>query len=317
MEYFLFTINHKSDFDKISCFLEFMNRKLVSPKFGIMIRYKEFSGSARVCVPCREVSGAAVKVVDNGAFAVLTGKELDHGLDIGSERKLRLWLRDYLAWLANNVDHIDVWVLPDIPVHGKRFVNAPERAKRIELTARLHSEMIRMVEKELGSEALSKALPVLQGYEPEEYYRAYDLIARIPGIEGTLLGTRNGHPYAGAVGIGSVCVRKATSPSRGLAEGRARGTLDQLIARLDSMKVKKHYFGLNIRVAARNKPRIFSTDTSGHSLNFKLKWRSFLKCERPDIWCYLKAMLRQAKGIAGIEDFEGVYEEMRAYCSSN
>jgi len=319
LRYFLLAINDREKHDEIARYLRFLNslleKKGTETRIGALIRYTSFRTG---CSPCRAYKSEGVLLfVDNGAFTYLSKADLDKSLHIGHIKDR--WLRDYFRFIKENSDRIDVFALPDVPVHGKHFVEREERARRIEMSARLHKEFYEMLSRK-HSEAIGKALAVLQGFELDEYLTSYDMLKRLE-LKGTLSFPDRSSvqtPFTGVLAVGSVCVRKPSSKGKTavMADGRVAGSIYEFIEEFlghpnwDVTISGFHFFGLHVRATRRYKDhvRFHSSDTGGHALNFKLKWRTFLKCEKPDTKCYIKSIARQVSNVLGLS-MEEAFEE--------
>ncbi|MEO2151340.1 MAG: hypothetical protein ABGW50_01615 [Thermococcus sp.] len=262
---------------------------------GILVRMGKFTKElARMC----EEHGIYL-FVDNGAFDILTKDILDK--PIRNISKLRLWALKVADFIAKQHTDVDGVALPDVPVHGKEFVPRKERMDRIYTTAELHRLAVEHITKR-DPEALSKAVAVLQGYEPGEYVASLTLHQRnLPDEIASFYGEND--VFGGVLAVGSVCVRKpSNAPSgRRSASGKGTNTLDQLMSFFMTSPVLKpyrfHFFGLHMTAFRKywRYPRFASADTGGHGLDFRLKWRTILKCSEPNAECYNRALLLQVK----------------------
>ena len=184
---------------------------------------------------------------DNGAYQFLTGS-WEHSLILRKDRVER-WFNTFAEFLER-LDY-DEYALPDLPVHGKEFAPREERLNRIAESARLHAGF-------LDRYGLPNWVPVLQGYEIDEYELSYQLLKDF-GIESNF--------YA----VGSVCSRKKTK------------TLIPFVQQfLDSCceQVRRfHFFGLNFRAAKpfRRHPRLYSIDTGAWAHALRWRWRDIAK----------------------------------------
>jgi hypothetical protein len=169
--------------------------------------------------------------LDNGAFQLLKA-DFDGPL-ILSDGAVQKWLSslaEATCW------HEYEWsALPDVPVHGRRFVKASERSRRIELSASLHSLFLSRFS------FCGKPVAVLQGYEVDEYLYSLKLLEARGVLEEAL-------PF---LAVGSVCVRKDSSLSK-LADGKAKGTASDFVGSLLSAVPRRlHFFGLHGRFVKR------------------------------------------------------------------
>jgi len=209
---------------------------------------------------CELARDAGVKAaLDNGAFQILK-VDFDKPLSM-SELKVEKWMKKW----SEALDCEWEWVaLLDVPVHGRKFVSKEERLRRILITAELH----RMAYK-VGKEAIeAKRLRIVaQGYEPSEY----ELSA--------LLNLQSVEEADEVLALGSVCVRKDSALTK-LADGKARGTAEELKEVLDSRIVKEffkgvHFFGLHGKFVRRLKehPMFFSADSgaAGAVFNYEIR----------------------------------------------
>lgn len=265
---------------------------------GLLIRFTNWSSA---CLPCKLAEKYDVPLfVDNGAFSFLTTRDLDSN-SVLDRATLCRWVTKYSRWWCSWHNYATAMALPDIPVHGRRFVERKTRLERIRLTAELHRMMVRMI-RHCG-DAVDRAVAVLQGYTVDEYMLSYKLYAETPELADIPSLSGRG-VYGGVYGVGSVCVRKPSSAGKTsvLAEGKAAGTLHEFLRRFlnadwDSGVRGFHFFGLHTEAVRRyGRHRLYyASDTGAHGLNFRWKWRTFLKCKQPDKDCYLKAVEHQLK----------------------
>ena len=196
--------------------------------------------------------------MDNGAFQLLKA-DFDSQLYL-TQQAVRNWLR---KWLGSALAIDWNWIaLLDVPVHGKKFVEKEERLRRIELTTELHKMAFSAYERESGETDRLRA--VLQGFEVDEYLLSYRL-------HKTAIPFSRINPV---VAVGSVCVRKDSSLTK-LADGRARGTVDELAELLDKMDKPLHFFGLHGRFVRKLKdhPRFYSADSGAAGAVFRWEIR--------------------------------------------
>jgi len=195
--------------------------------------------------------------LDNGAFQLLKA-DFDGQLTLDD-----LNLDSWFSRLAQSASSgcWDWVALPDLPVHGKKFVEAHERVNRILLSARLH----RLFLQRYYGEVLTTFRPVLQGFTTEEYLYSKRLVDQL----------RNEYTLDTVYAVGSVCVRKPSSTTRHLAEGKARGTVDELRELLDLTNAPLHFFGLHGRFvrSLREHPNFFSADSGAAGLVFRWEVR--------------------------------------------
>jgi len=201
--------------------------------------------------------------LDNGAFQFLK-VDLDVHVDI-TEDMIKKWFEN-----LNKAQRAREWrfvALPDIPVHGKRFVKIKERLYRIQLTLELH-------ERYLETYGYDRQLrPVLQGFTAHEYHISYYLYYEHLEL------ARLDHVLA----VGSVCVRKNSSLTY-LADGRARGKMDFMEPLLNSdelyhHQIGLHFFGLHGRFVKRWKdhPRFYSSDSGAAGSVFKYEIKDIMR----------------------------------------
>ena len=241
-------------------------------RVGVLVRYTKWR--RRECLPCKYAREYDVPVIiDNGAFTFLTASSLEGRLDPFT---LARWRTDYALWLSANRDMYDKAVMPDIPVHGRRFLGERERRARIELSAlnqRLFLELYG------GILPVDKLVPVIQGFTVEEYEYSYELLRS----SGLLNGTAYTHgDYEGVLGVGSVCVRKWSSKRMAstIAGGKAAGTLNKWLPVFLSKCCRSakgfHFFGLHsrgVRAFGRH-PRFHASDSGAHGYSYKYRWRT-------------------------------------------
>ena len=258
-------------------------------RVGVLVRFSKWR---RVCLPCRLAERYGVPVfVDNGAFDYLA-----RGLESSI---IDRWVFDYASWVRVWGNWITAYALPDVPVHeGPSFLGLEDRLGRIKLSARVHGVFAGRV----GDSVLERGVVVLQGYALEEYEYSYELLSGIPELGGTQSFSGRG-PYAGVFGVGSVCVRKASSNGKAalLAGGRAAGTLRgflrEFLGRCCPDIVGFHFFGLHKDAVGwfGRDARYFASDTGAHGFNFRYKWKSFLGCRELDPTCYARAVEHQLR----------------------
>ena len=210
--------------------------------------------------------------MDNGAFQLLK-VDFDSQLYL-AQRIVRKWLQE---WLESALALDWKWVaLLDVPVHGKRFVEEEERMRRIELTTKLHALAFSEFEKQNGETVRLRA--VLQGYTVEEYVLSWKM-------EQAVIPLRRINPV---LAVGSVCVRKNSSLTK-LADGKARGTVDELAELLNQVPQPLHFFGLHGRFVRklRKHPRFFSSDSGAAGAIFRWEIRDIKKkLSRGDSTCH-------------------------------
>ena len=260
-------------------------------RLGILVRFTKWF----TCQPCKIAEKYDIPLfVDNGAFDFLKGRLDNH---LVYDVLLDKWVRRYVSWLQAWYNYVTAAALPDIPVHGRDFVGPQERLNRIRLTARLHDLAIKQLRR-CEPWALAKSVPVIQGYELWEYQYAATLL---PFHE---TATTVGDDYRGVVGVGSVCVRKPSAKGKTgvLASGVAAGTLRGFMREFLDAKWPReirgfHFFGLHTEAvhAFAFHPRYFASDTGAHGLNFRWKWKTFLRCRQPDGECYLRSVEHQVR----------------------
>lgn len=290
MEFFYIALseNRRSYIEAALGVIEEWNRKSGRVRIGVLVRYTRARSNCQVCKMARD-RGLPV-FIDNGAFTHL--KNLDSKLD---PARIERWLSDYASFIRSYHELFDYYALPDVPVHGRRFLPMPERKDRIKLSARLHERFLGMVPRE----SLAKAVPVIQGYTLIEYLDSYRSLARLGVLNNTAYNLSR--DYYMVLAVGSVCVRKPSSNGKTgtLAGGEAAGTLDSFIREiLEYGEIPAwgfHFFGLHREAVSKygRHERFHASDTGAHGLNFKLKWRTFLKCRRQDEECYAKAVEHQ------------------------
>ena len=263
---------------------------------GVLVRYTKWR--SRPCTPCRLAKENNIRVfIDNGAFTYLTADDLEGMPDI---RKLYRWRYDYAEWLRRNLEDYDFAAMPDIPVHGRRFLGPAERRERIKLSSWNQALFL-----ELAPPAVRERLvPVLQGYEVSEYSYSYRLLDKYGVLEETAYDPYIPNHYTGILAVGSVCVRKwsANGKTGVLAEGEAAGTLKRFLEEFLAgccLDVRGfHLFGLHSEATAwfSLHSRFFATDSGAHGLNYKFKWRTVLGCAAPNTpSCAAKAVNHQLK----------------------
>jgi len=208
--------------------------------------------------------------LDNGAFQFLKSTNLDLHVDI-NDTMVTKWFEN-----LNKAQRAREWhfvALPDIPVHGKRFVPALERLHRIELTFKLHEWYLTKYD-------YNRVLrPVLQGFTPHEYHVSFYLF-----LEHLDLSRLNP-----VLAVGSVCVRKNSSLTY-LADGKARGNMDFMEPLLNSKELYRyqkglHFFGLHGRFVKKWKdhPRFYSSDSGAAGSVFKYEIKDILRRLRLNI----------------------------------
>jgi len=207
----------------------------------------------------KTISGFDIPLaMDNGAFQLLKA-DFDSRLYL-TQDVVRNWLR---KWLESALAVDWEWIaLLDVPVHGRRFVEKEERLRRIELTTELHKMAFSAYERESGETDRLRA--VLQGFEVDEYLLSYQLHkAAIPFDR-----------INPVIAVGSVCVRKDSSLTK-LADGKARGTADELAELLNRMDKPLHFFGLHGRFVRKLKdhPRFHSADSGAAGAVFRWEIR--------------------------------------------
>ena len=259
-------------------------------QIGALLRFTN-SNARPHCMACKLAKKRGLPVfIDNGAFTYL--KSLDSKVNPWDVDR---WLWDYKLFIEKFQDTIDYFALPDIPVHGRRFVPPPERVERVKLSARLHRRFLDMIPRK----AWPKAVPVIQGYTLVEYEDSYWSLARNGVLNVTAY--MESEDYHGIVAVGSVCVRKPSSKGKTglLADGEAAGTLDPFIQEiLEYGEIPAggfHFFGLHREAVSKygRHERFHASDTGAHGLNFRLKWKTFLKCKRQDEECYARSIQHQ------------------------
>ncbi len=272
-------------------------RKIRGIRVGVLIRYAKWK---RGCLPCKLAERYNIPLfVDNGAFEYLSKSELEKPvLDVNL---LMRWIVEYSAWISAWYNYVTAAAMPDVPVHGARFLPANVRLVRIHLTQMLHLAFRRLVRAH-DPEALRKLVIVIQGFEVHEYQLSA-LLNMTPELVETCT-LSGGCPYRGIVGVGSVCVRKPSAKGKTakLAEGRAAGTLNEFLREFLNARWPReirgfHFFGLHTDAvrAFGEHPRYFASDTGAHGLNYKYKWRTVLGCKELNKECYLKAIEDQVK----------------------
>lgn len=249
-------------------------------KVGVLVRYTKWR--SRECIPCRTATEHNIPVIiDNGAFTFLTSTCLETRLDPFS---LARWRMDYAVWLSSNTELYDYAVLPDIPVHGRRFLDEKNRLERIKLSARNQELFLRVYG---GILPLSKLVPVIQGYTIGEYSYSFKLLSKSGVLKGTAYEDGD---YKGILGVGSVCVRKWNSKRRTakMTGGKVAGSLNEWLPVFLSKCCREvrgfHFFGLHsnaVRAYGRH-PRFYSSDSGAHGYSYKYKWRSRLGCKAPN-----------------------------------
>ena len=268
-------------------------------RVGILIRFSKWKGC---CTPCRLADAYGVPLfVDNGAFSYLTVDDLES--ETLDWKRLVKWVSEYARWVSNWYTLVTVYALPDVPVHGRRFLPREARLKRIRLSAKLHALFARVL-RGLEPRALSKALIVLQGYEVDEYRASLEAtLGEMGSLAYETRSQATSGPFARVYGVGSVCVRKPSSAGKTalMADGAAAGTLHQFMRDfLDGeWPASFHFFGLHTDVVRRYwwHPRFHSSDTGAHGLNYRYKWRSFLGCRELDKHCYVRAVNDQLRRV--------------------
>ncbi len=264
-------------------------------RVGVLIRYTKWR--SRPCLPCGLARDRGLPVfVDNGAFSFLTVEDLEGA---PSPLTLSRWRVDYAEWLRRNWETLDYAALPDIPVHGRRFLGPGERRERVRLSTANQSAFLDLVRPPAIRERL---VPVVQGYTVEEYEYSLELLRKYGVLEETAYGAFIPNHYTGILAVGSVCVRKwsANGKTGLLAEGKAAGTLrewlPQFLDRCCPEASGFHLFGLHREATAAFglHPRFYAADSGAHGLNYKYKWKSVLGCTAPNTpSCAAKAVDRQ------------------------
>ena len=263
-------------------------------RVGVLVRYTKWR--SRECIPCKLARENDLPVfIDNGAFSFLTTDDLEGRprLDV-----LARWRYDYAVWLRRNAEYYDYAAMPDIPVHGKRFLDPLERRERIQLSSGNQSLFLKLV---ATASVREKLVPVIQGYTIEEYQYSYELLKRYGVLEETAYSNWFSQ-YAERLAVGSVCVRKwsAAGKTGMLAEGKAAGTLREWLPRFLGGCCPEargfHLFGLHREAVSSFglHPRFYAADTGAHGLNYRFKWRTVLGCAAPNTpSCAAKAVDRQ------------------------
>ena len=265
-------------------------------RVGVLVRYTKWR--SRECIPCKLARENGLPVfVDNGAFSFLTAKDLEGTPD---PYTLARWRQDYAQWLVNHSEDFFLAALPDIPVHGRRFLAEPERAARIRLSTRNQELFVKTYGSILP---LEKLVPVVQGYEAREYEESYRQLEASGVLEATAFNTYS-NVYEGVLAVGSVCVRKWTAKSKTgvLAEGKAAGTLKDWLPGFLSGCCRGalgfHLFGLHREAVSAYgwHPRFIASDTGAHGFSYKYKWKTVLKCRAPNTPdCAARAVDRQLR----------------------
>lgn len=244
-------------------------------QLGVLVRYTKWR--RRRCIPCEAARERGLLIfVDNGAFTFLTSRELEGA---PSPSTLASWRRDYARWLADNAEHYDYAALPDIPVHGKRFLPRGARLERIRLSAENQARLLQLV----PSFVREKLVPVIQGYDVEEYEYSYETLESF--LEETAYAMSDG--YYRVLAVGSVCVRKWTARRAGLAGGEAAGTLRGFLTRfLDGCCDDArgfHFFGLHSKATRLYgaHPRFLYADSGAHGFAYVYHWRD-MGCVAPN-----------------------------------
>ena len=242
-----------------------LRKELGLPRLGLLLvptQRKEAKAVSEYGVPI---------AMDNGAFQLL---KIDFDLQLYlAQHVVRKWLREWLE-SALALDW-DWFALLDVPVHGKKFVEEEERLRRIELTAKLHALAFSEFEKQNGETVRLRA--VLQGYTVEEYLLSWRM-------EQAVIPFRRINPV---LAVGSVCVRKNSSLTK-LADGKARGTSEELAELLNQVPQPLHFFGLHGRFVRklRDHPRFFSSDSGAGGAVFRWEIRDIKrKLSRGDSYC--------------------------------
>lgn len=200
--------------------------------------------------------------LDNGAFQFLK-LDLDAHADI-TEDMIAKWF-DNLS-RAQRAREWEFVALPDIPVHGRKFVNIKERLYRIQLTFELHRRYLEAY----GYDRQLRA--VLQGFTPHEYHISYYLYYE--NLDLSMLNP--------VLAVGSVCVRKNSGLTY-LADGKARGKMDFMYPLLNSTElftnqIGLHFFGLHGRFVKKWKdhPRFYSSDSGAAGSIFKYEIKDIM-----------------------------------------
>ena len=201
--------------------------------------------------------------LDNGAFQFLK-VDLDAHADI-TEDIIAKWFENLSR--AQRSREWEFVALPDIPVHGRKFVPIQERLYRIQLTFELHKRYLEAY----GYDRQLRL--VLQGFTPHEYHISYYLY-----YENLDLSRLNP-----VLAVGSVCVRKNSSLTY-LASGKARGKLDFMDPLLNSSELFQHhiglhFFGLHGRFVKKWKDhlRFYSSDSGAAGSVFKYEIKDIMK----------------------------------------
>ena len=193
--------------------------------------------------------------LDNGAFQLLKA-DFDNRLTLDI-----LNVDRWFSVLCRSVNEGNwSWAaLPDLPVHGRKFVEAQERIRRVEMSAELHHIFLERCTSSVTFR------PVLQGFTPEEYLLSKRLVDRL----------RERYDLDEVYAVGSVCVRKPSPTNKNMAGGKARGTVEELRELLDSANAPLHFFGLHGRFvrSLRSHPNFYSSDSGAAGLVFRWEIR--------------------------------------------
>jgi len=256
-----------------------LKRELDLPEPGVLFvpgKHEDLSAEYRV-----------LSALDNGAFQLLKA-DFDATLVLDAVQIVRWFTR-----LEEAVERGEFkwFALPDVPVHGRRFVDAGERLERMLLTLRLHYYFLRRYRGTVTPRA------VLQGYEVEEYlysYKLYEIHGILDMVDRVLA-------------VGSVCTRKNSSLTN-LASGKGRGThsdfLDEL---LRFVPRPVHLFGLHGRFVRKHRehPKLYSSDSGAGGAVCKFEIRDLKRKigvqtkNREDEYalCHLIQYVRSTRGL--------------------
>ena len=278
-------------------------RKLRGIQVGVLIRFAKWR---RACTPCRLAEKYNVPLfVDNGAFEYLSATALERQ-ELDSS-VIERWIIHYSSWLANWYNYVVAAAMPDIPVHGRKFLDRAVRVRRIETTVLLHERFARILRR-IEPAAVEKAIVVLQGYTVDEYEYSLELLSGKHDLLGDTQSFSGRGPYSGIFGVGSVCVRKPSARGKTgvLADGAAAGTLHSFMNEFlnhewPGLVRGFHFFGLHTEAVRRyGMHRLYyASDTGAHGLNYRYKWRTRLGCRSPDTECYARSIESQLRTTLG------------------
>ncbi|AEM38231.1 hypothetical protein Pyrfu_0359 [Pyrolobus fumarii 1A] len=190
---------------------------------------------------------------------------------------------EYAGWLCRYWRLVDVVFAPDDPVLlcGDPL-DEQCRRRKIWRTMALAVEFAQLVTERCPG-ALQRLSLTLQGLTPDEYMECYQGIIDMLGSVGVEASDLN--PL---ITLGSLKLRSWRSRVAGL-----RGTIAEVVSEINLKPL--HLLGVHGRDLHKvlNNANVHSADTGAQGLNYILKHRDVLGCERLGPECYARAVERE------------------------